>query len=422
MGAYLDRIDAAPPEARWPLVRTLMHRESAPFFAELRAERPVLALPELTFLTRHVDIAQVYHRFREFGVDLYAPKQGSYFMAQDDTADHWREKGVMRAILDYEALPAMRDFVAATAAAILDEAGGAINLPKAYTRAVPVALVQRFFGFHESDPALLTDWSYWNQQDAFHNQPFDVDRTPDGAHISEKRKASIAALAGHIVEIVKRRGAELKAGKGGDDSISRLLRLSFSGGIRFPVERVVSNAGGLLIGSVETTSHVVNHALAELFARPEVLEAAIAAAADPDPAGFDGYVWEALRLNPAFPYSFRIAHVATSFADDTDHRRRVEPGTTLILCTQSAMLDPAAVADPDTFDPTRDPGQTFTFGYGEHECLGRAIATAMVPEMVRQLLLRPGLHVEGPIGYEHNVPERQVFHWRTLPDGTAQAN
>ena len=238
MGEYLDRIDAAAPEARWPLVRTLMLEERAPFFAELREERPVLALPELTFLTRHVDIAQVYHRFREFGVDLYRPKQGSYFMAQDDTADHWREKGVMRAILDYEALPEMRDFVAATAAAILDDADGAIDLPQPYTRAVPVALVQRFFGFHESDPALLTEWSYWNQQDAFHNQPFDADRTPDGEHISEQRKASIAKLAGHIVEIVKRRSAELKAGQGGDDSISRLLRLSFSGALQFPVERV----------------------------------------------------------------------------------------------------------------------------------------------------------------------------------------
>ena len=163
---------------------------------------------------------------------------------------------------------------------------------------------------------------------------------------------------------------------------------------------------------METTSHVVNHALAELFARPRIKARAIAAAAEPDPATFDGYVWEALRFNPAFPYSFRVAQVPTVLAADTEHATGVPAGTTVLMCTHSAMLDPAAVADPMTFDPKRDVLRTFTFGYGEHECLGRAIATAMVPEMVRQVLLRPGIKRAGDIGYERNVPEHHVFRWK----------
>ncbi|MCP6014455.1 hypothetical protein NL362_28285, partial [Klebsiella pneumoniae] len=81
-------------------------------------------------------------------------------------------------ILDFEQVPAMRAFVGKTTDAILDEANGSIDAPKQLTRAVPIALVQHFFGFSDGDPAKLTDWSYWNQQDAFHNQPFDVD-VPD---------------------------------------------------------------------------------------------------------------------------------------------------------------------------------------------------------------------------------------------------
>ena len=46
MGAYLDRIDAAPDAEKWPLVRQLMLNERQPFFAELRAERPVMDLPD----------------------------------------------------------------------------------------------------------------------------------------------------------------------------------------------------------------------------------------------------------------------------------------------------------------------------------------------------------------------------------------
>ena len=46
MGTYLDRIDAAPDAEKWPLVRKLMAQERQPFFAELRAERPVMKLPD----------------------------------------------------------------------------------------------------------------------------------------------------------------------------------------------------------------------------------------------------------------------------------------------------------------------------------------------------------------------------------------
>ena len=54
MGQYLDRIDAAAPADKWPLVRKLMTEDRQPFFAELRAERPVIGvrpLSERTYVT-----------------------------------------------------------------------------------------------------------------------------------------------------------------------------------------------------------------------------------------------------------------------------------------------------------------------------------------------------------------------------------
>ena len=47
---------------------------------------PVLALPELTLAFRAADCLLILRRHDDFGVDLYQPKQGDYFMAQDDTA------------------------------------------------------------------------------------------------------------------------------------------------------------------------------------------------------------------------------------------------------------------------------------------------------------------------------------------------
>ncbi|RXF75175.1 cytochrome P450 [Hansschlegelia zhihuaiae] len=411
MGAYLDRIDAAPASERWRLVRGLMYGEPQPFFAELRAERPVLELPDLTIVTRFADCALTLRRHQDFGVDLYRPKQGDYFMAQDDTADHWRDKSIMRAILDFEQVPRMRAHVGDTARDILREAGGAIDAPKRLTRAVPISLVKTFFGFDDADDEQLFDWSYWNQQDAFHNQFFDAIVTPDPQKIVRERERANTELALFTARVMAKRSVAVKLGFGGDDSISRLIHLSFSGGVNFPLKKVLFNAGGLLIGAVETTSHAVNNALAELLKRPDVLDRARAAAASPDAQAFDGFVFEALRFNPAFPYFFRTCHRRTVMSAGTPEARAVEPNATVLAVTHSAMFDEAAFEEPDRFDEARSQADAFTFGQGLHECLGRVIAQAMIPEVVRQCLLLPNLRAEGPVRFEGGVPESFPLRW-----------
>ncbi|MDQ6870211.1 MAG: cytochrome P450, partial [Pseudomonadota bacterium] len=102
MASYLQRYDAAQVAERWPLVRGWMHEEPLALYAELRKDRPILVMPELTLATRFDDCTEILRRHELFSVALYKPKQGDYFMAQDDTATHWREKSIMRAILDRE--------------------------------------------------------------------------------------------------------------------------------------------------------------------------------------------------------------------------------------------------------------------------------------------------------------------------------
>ena len=418
MGQYLAQIDAAAPADKWPLVRRLMTDVRQPFFAELRAERPVLDLPDgLVFITRHPDCTMVLQRWNDFGVDLYKPKQGSYFMAQDDTAEHWREKSVMKAILDFEELPALRTFVGQEAAKILAAAKGTLDAPQQLTRMVPCRLVQERFGFSGGNAQKLIEWSYWNQTDAFHNQFFDTDVIPNPDYVVAQRKKAGIRLALYLGRVLLSRWVQLKLHRDKTDSVTRLLRLSKSGALKdFGLQKVVLNAGGLLIGTIETTSITVNNAIAELLSRPDELARARAAAAQPDPTEFDGYVVEALRFNPAFPYFFRTCHTPTQLAGGTPHARTVAPsdgphGTTVIACTHSAMFDPDAYASPDTFDPRRTMYQTFTLGYGHHECLGRAIATVMIPEIVRQVLLMPGLRQEAPPVFERGVPEHYQLRW-----------
>ena len=55
-----------------------------------------------------------------------------------------------------------------------------------------------------------------------------------------------------------------------------------------------------------------------------------------------------------------------------------------------SAFDPAALPHPGDFDPTRGLGNQFLFGYGLHECLGRAIAAVMIPAIESEGLLQRG--------------------------------
>ncbi len=399
MGAYLAQIDAAAPAARWGLVRGWIFSEPLPFFAEMRAERPVLELPEVTIAFRHADCMTILRRHHSFGVDLYEPKQGDYFMAQDDTAVHWREKSIMKTVLDREDVPAIRKWIGEATAAALKRGNGDIEAVRSITRGIPVSLVQHWFGFAHADPDKLIEWAYWNQQDAFWNQPFDAPFVGNSAEIIEKRQAASVMLGLYLARLVAKRSIAVKLGSDANDPVTRLLKLAFSDALRFNVKNVLFNVGGLLIGATETTSHCVTNSVEYLLANPALLDSARLAAALPDASLFDGYVLETLRFRPAFPYFFRTCHVPTTLAPDSPHATAVKPGTTVLAMTHSAMFDAAGFPDPDGFAPQRDQSDNFTFGQGIHTCLGIAIASVMVPEIVRQIILRPGLSAPSPPDY-----------------------
>ncbi|MFK7875742.1 MAG: cytochrome P450 [Paracoccaceae bacterium] len=407
MTNYLDRLDATKPSDRWKIARGFLFDEPLPFFAELREKRPVLRMDEVTLATRFADCNLILRRPLTFGVDLYKPKQGSYFMAQDDTAAHWREKSIMKSILDVEDLPKIRDFVRNETDRALDEGKGSTELVRAVTRGVPVKLVQDWFGFTRSDPEKLIDWSYWNQQDAFWNQPFDsiVEGQDQEAIVKNREKAGVM-MAIYLGRLVLRRSAAVKLGSRRNDPVSRLIRLSFSDALDFGLRDVVFNMGGLLIGAVETTSHAVCNALAHLMSDPVLYKEARDAALGGRVEEFDGYVFEALRFNPAFPYFFRVCHRDTELAGGTPNAQVVPKGATVLAVTHSAMFDPSVFPNAEKFDPNRDFSDTYTFGHGMHTCLGRHIAGVLVPEITRQIIRRDNLNLgSGPNFKGSSVPQ-----------------
>jgi cytochrome P450 len=392
----LDRLFAAPEDERWPLAREWIRNEPAPFFAELRAEKPILVTPDVTLVARWADVMEILSLPTVFTVDFYKPKMGDFMLAQDETPVNTRDKGVMHAMLSRDDLPRVRALVGELAGEALDRGEGRIEAVSQLSRLVPLRIVQQYFGLAGPDEDMLR-WSFANQLDQFNNLPFDGRTDADAVHqAADDTRGELRAL---LTTLIPARLQEIKAGQDRDDVLCRVLRTSFPKSVGFGMDRMVINVGGLLIGAIETTSEAVVNALAELFRRPSVLAAAREAARADDPAAFDGFVWEALRFAPIVAFMFRKAVADHTLACGTPRATAIPAGAAVLPLSGSAMFDPDWVKDPDAFIPTRPSHAYLHFGWGHHACLGRYVAAVMVPEIVRQVLRRPECRPCGDIDF-----------------------
>jgi len=437
---YLEQFDAAAAADKYPLVRRWIDTEPLPFFKELREKRPILVTPVGTLLTLYDDVTEALNMPKIFTAALYLPKMagGIYFMAHDDDALHTREKSIMQAMLNRDDLPQVRAMVAKIAKDLLDAAGGHMDAINGYCRMVPAALVQDYFGLTGVDRKDLIDWSYCNQANTFYNQPFDLISEEKRKEIQAREDEASQKLGKYLAELIVKRWLAVKAeqtehflfapwyllrnlvrklmGKKDekltDNIVTRMVRTAYPGAVDFDIKRLGVNAGGLLIGAIETTSQAVGQVLQFLLNDAEWLPKAKSAAQAANPAEFDGIVWEALRFVPISPFMFRQTASDYTVAKGTDHATTITTGTYILPVTQSAMFDPKAFENPDQFLPGRNWYHYFHFGFGSHECLGKYVGMVMIPEMVRQALLRPGIKANGSIDYQGgHLPQKYDISW-----------
>jgi cytochrome P450 len=118
--------------------------------------------------------------------------------------------------------------------------------------------------------------------------------------------------------------------------VSRMLNSKFAGEVDFSLIRVGVNAGGLLIGAIETTSQAVAQVVG-FFIDRDLLKQAKDCARQTDLTAFDDMVWEALRFVPIRPDIFRKAasDYTMAMGSGTTRRVRCSPSARQRICASA---------------------------------------------------------------------------------------
>ncbi|MER5863448.1 cytochrome P450 [Kitasatospora sp. NPDC002040] len=407
--SFLVAYDAVPrtdPAQQIAVLRQHLATDRPGVFRELRSGRPVFSTPAGVFVTRYADVVELLSLPEVFTVGAHRPALedvlgAPHILSRDGADVHWRERGYAQLVLAAEDAPRVRALAARISAEVLErartEAGlrgdKTFDLVQDYTSLVAARLAVEYLGFTGVDPRALHTLSRRAQWAAFVNPFHDPQVHASGVEAGRE----LHDLVADVIE--RRRAAGLGPDDGPDDVLGRMLRTA-PAELGFDDERVNANLVGFLIGYQQNAAQCGATALKELALRPEVLAQAVRAAADPDPAVLDEYVWEALRFHPFVPSTARLTvreHVLAAGAP----RETVLPSGSLVhACLASAMFDQDVVKDPEAFRTGRPAEHNLVLSRGAHDCVGKYSARVILPELVRQVLLRPEVR---PLPGEENA-------------------
>jgi cytochrome P450 len=221
---------------------------------------------------------------------------------------------------------------------------------KDFATMLPIQVIGMLLGLPERDYAAL--------RAAFHQA-----QNADTADPDKEALSGIAEASRWFTEYL-----DLRAAHPADDLMTQLLHLEFEDetGTTRELRRdelvlfltLITGAGS------DTTVNAIGWAGSLLSDHPDQRRMLI-----DDPSLIPNAVEEVLRFEPP------SYHIARTVAEDIELQGQVVPAASVIVTLPGAAnRDERQYESGDTFDVTRKPGQTFTFSFGPHFCLGASLA------------------------------------------------
>ena len=339
------------------------------------------ARSRLYVVSRHADVVAVLRSAERFSSRpmggpapaseeaAIAPTAGSLIGV--DPPEHRQHRGIVNRGFTPRRIAALEPHIRKIADELVSafEHRGECELMDEFANPLPVSVIVELLGL---DPARRDDFKRWSSAAIVGSTQGEGVR--DFSLMREFRGFMAA-------EVEKRRHEP------GDDLISLLVNSGEGEGV-LSTQQVVGFASLLLAAGSETTTNLIGNAMATLRAHPETLERVKAA-----PQLIPQLVEESLRLDSPVQLVMRLATQDTEVGGE-----RIPAGSMVMPLLASANRDESVYPDADRFDIDRDTTGHVAFGWGNHFCLGAALARLEARIALETLLERiPDYEVTAPV-------------------------
>ena len=348
-------------------------RDPYPAWANARSETPIFwhDLMNCYVLTRHRDVVAVLKdtdRFssRDVIFSGEVPDEvkgrlpngypvGVPSLINSDPPHHSRVRKLVLSALSPRRVEGLRPQIQALAADLVAALPGAgdVDLMSALAVPLPTTVISRILGVPDADMADFKRWS----DDILHlgNPVLDPDTRL-------RLSLSAADFNGYCAEMIA-----LRRQSRGPDLLSELVWAGHGDDVDAPLNdaELISVLSQLVVAGNETTAHLIGNLTYLLLSHPRQWQQ-VCTEADVRANAIE----EALRMMSPLKGLFR-----TTTTDVVLDQIRLDKGQRVFLLYGAANRDEQTFPDPDSFDVNRrSDSRHVAFGFGEHFCVGAALA------------------------------------------------
>jgi cytochrome P450 len=412
-------------------------------FAVLRRVRPVAIFGTSLVVTKADDVREVLGRFDDFTLsDFIDPGMpwGSFLMTVDWRDQHAQERQLLESVV----FPApdvqkIREVVAARCQQQINAANGQIDVVSQLSEPAVVDIATKYFGVPTLNGCELRMAHVMRDLASII-----MVNPPVGSKPWARSRDSIANATTHLLGLLATPQLEATTTGLPADLLTRLVQRlrDASKPNWFDEDWIRRYLTGLLATGTATIVRAGAHAVDQLLAHPAALKEAQALAAElqqeeaNERNGMESravelrcalrrYIYEALRFRPMLPLLIRDSPRETVIAFGTKRSRLVPAGARVIAPPLAAMFDPDAFTMPWHFQSSRPLEGYLHFGHGARHCFGKYIAETALIEIIRSLLLLPGLAraagSKGRVAYDGPVASALVVTFQKHHSKSAHA-
>ncbi len=366
------------------LIRFLRRPQWA--YAILRRFLPIMRIPyfNVVIITRNEDVREVLLRDADFPVAFdenfkaLDPAHQNFILGMPNSETYRAIRAETMKVFSLADIPRIAHMARERSEALLEEHRGEIDVMRDFLTRVLVDITREYYGVDLPYP----DGALWLMAMSYFD--FIPVTTPAVQALGQ-------AGSDHLVPVIEAAMARARAGGLPGTIVARYMQAQRDGSKVLTDEVIRATLTGMIAGFVPTNTLATGYLIEGLLDNPAMMRAAEQAAQDGDDDLLDRCLFEASRWWPINPGPFRRCAADTVIASGARRQKTVRAGDLVLAATGSAMFDPRRVRNPNRFDPSRPASDYLHFGYGQHWCLGFAIAHAQITQTFKPLLARGGV-------------------------------